>query len=85
MTRIAVVVLAALALAGCIKPQVVKVPVSVPCLTWVPERPVYEFGRGPMPAPDVAAKMLAKDFERADLYGQEWEAAAAGCLILRDQ
>jgi hypothetical protein len=88
--RALLVLLVLMLLAGCslFRPevQIVKVPVSVPCLKSVPERPEYLFPGMPEPVTEVqameAAKALARDFERADLYGRQWEAQAAGCIVL---
>ncbi len=78
----------ALALAGCAtEPRVqikeivntVEVPVKVPCVAKRPKRPVYSFGKGEKPSEKDMAAILAEDFEKADQYGRDWEAAAAGC------
>lgn len=72
-----------LLLAGCAtEPKIIKVPVATPCLSDTPKRPEYRYGKGPMPSPAEAAKRLATDFEAADQYGREWEAAAAGCVLI---
>lgn len=83
-----IVLIAALALAGCAtKPSTeqkvvtVQVPVRVPCIEKVPERPVYRTGSGEYPGEKAAAKILADDFEIAERYGSSWEAAAAGCIM----
>jgi hypothetical protein len=78
----------ATALAGCITPpkaEVVTVQVKVkePCIAQVPKRPAYQTGKGAYPGDAAAAKILATDFERAEQYGTDWEAASAGCLVLR--
>lgn len=86
--RIAVAVLAILMLCACQTAptvQEVKIPVAVSCLKEVPAKPEYWFGRGAMPAAAEAVKLLAKDFEAAELYGARWEAAAAGCVALMQQ
>lgn len=75
-----VLCIAAILLAGCdtMPPKTV----SVPCLKSVPAKPEYRFGAGARPSPGEAVKLLALDFEAADKYGLEWEAAAAGCVVL---
>ena len=86
-----IVALLALALSGCglfrHEVQIIKVPVEIACLKDVPDRPEYLFPvvKAPETPPEaaLAAKALAKDFEAADLYGRQWEAAAAGCIVLR--
>lgn len=78
--------IAAVLLAGCginpTKPEIqyVEVPVKVPCIERVPEKPVYRTGVGEYPGEKEAALILADDFEKAERYGVEWEAAAAGCV-----
>ena len=84
-----VVLGAIVALAGCAgrlepveKVTTVQVPVMVPCIEKKPERPAYRYGKGEWPGDKVAAMILADDFEKAEQYGHEWEAAAAGCLVV---
>lgn len=81
---------AIIALAGCagrLEPEQkvveVKVPVAVPCIEKYPARPVYGFGKGEWPGDKAAAMILADDFEKAEQYGTDWEAAAAGCKTLK--
>lgn len=83
-----VVLAAVVALAGCgwrqvPPPKVVTVQVKVkePCIASPPSRPPYQTGKGDYPGERAAAKALADDFERAEQYGHQWEAAAAGCLV----
>lgn len=82
----AIAALAVLLLAGCSlfhRADPKPVYVTVPCLKDVPVKPIYLFGKGAKPASDTeAARLLAKDWEEADLYGTAWEAAAAGCLVI---
>lgn len=72
--------ISAILLAGCgtMRPE----QVTVPCLKSVPVKPEYRFGSGAKPSSQEAVRMLALDFEAADKYGSEWEAAAAGCVVL---
>lgn len=56
--------------------------VKEPCIEREPVRPTYSFGKGEWPEGKDAAVVLADDFEKAERYGQEWEAAAAGCLVV---
>lgn len=86
----AAVVLAAAMLAGCAtKPPAarevveVKVKVKEPCIDKAPKRPQYQTGKGAYPGDAAAAAMLAADFEKAEQYGAQWEAAAAGCLVVK--
>lgn len=86
MMRVSVLLLAA-ALAGCAtKPQAarevveVKVKVKEPCIDKAPKRPQYQTGKGAYPGEAAAASMLASDFEKAEQYGAQWEAAATGCI-----
>jgi hypothetical protein len=78
-----------LAMAGCggrVQPEqkivTVQVPVIKPCIEKAPARPVYQTGKGEYPGEKAAAKILADDFEKAEQYGADWEAAAAGCLVV---
>jgi hypothetical protein len=61
----------------------VQVKVKEPCIDKVPRRPAYQTGRGEYPGEAAAAQALAADFERAEQYGVQWEAAAAGCLVVK--
>lgn len=85
----AAVVACALALAGCasgpVEQKVVTVQVKVqePCIDKVPRRPAYQTGKGEYPGDAAAAQALASDFERAEQYGIQWEAAASGCLVIK--
>jgi hypothetical protein len=85
--KVIAALLIALALGACAskpaKPQVTTVYVKVkePCIKSRPVKPVYQFGKGPMPSDKEAAAILTEDFEAAERYGNSWEAAAAGCVI----
>jgi hypothetical protein len=61
--------------------QIVNVPVYTPCVTDVPVRPDYEFGKLSL---DAAAGekvlALARDWPRGRAYEGKLEAAIAGCL-----
>ena len=91
--RICVAVLAAIFMAGCAstpdeppKATMVFTKVKEPCISKTPKKPVYRFGKGVRPKSDAAmAQVLAEDFEAAEQYGTEWEAAAAGCVITPPQ
>jgi hypothetical protein len=77
----------ALLLAGCAsQPEIryrdVQVYVKEPCITAPPVRPTYHYGKGKPPSDKEMALILAKDFEAAETYGSNWEAAAAGCLVV---
>lgn len=78
----------ALLLAGCAttapaqKVVTVHVKVKEPCVDKVPKRPSYQTGKGAYPGDAAAAQALAADFESAEQYGAQWEAAAAGCLVV---
>lgn len=80
----------ALLMAGCcLKPRIeyreVRVPVVVPCVESAPVKPVYQFGVNEWKDGREAAAALIRDFEAADRYAVEWEAAAAGCLKVEPQ
>lgn len=87
MKKIALISAAAL-LAGCMattrqpEPQVVEVfkVVRAPCVEKAPDKPVYLYGKGPMPDEKTRGAIMIKDLEAAQQYGTEWEAAAAGCV-----
>ncbi|KQQ32052.1 hypothetical protein ASF61_16715 [Duganella sp. Leaf126] len=71
-------------LAGCstVPPatQIVEVPVHTPCVKEVPARPVYEFDKLPLDAPDGAKILaLARDWPRGRKYEGALEGALAGC------
>lgn len=90
MIRVCATALAVLLLGGCAstpdEPQKVTMvftKVKEPCITKAPTRPTYKFGKGARPKSDTAmAQILAEDFEAAEQYGTDWEAAAAGCVSL---
>ena len=83
--------LATLLIAGCQasapveKAITVQVPVIKPCIEKVPARPTYQTGKGAYPGETAAAQILASDFEKPEQYGHDWEAAAAGCLVVPPQ
>lgn len=79
-------VLSTLLLAGCAStpaPQVVNVPVHVPCLGALPERPAPQFGTGPYPGDKEAAKLAVLDSLAFQGYATKLEAAMAGCLPIK--
>lgn len=87
---VAAVLAVAMALGGCSTAPVekvvtVQVKVKEPCISNPPARPAYQTGKGAYPGDKQAAAMLAADFEKAELYGTNWEAAAAGCLVVPPQ
>lgn len=63
----------------------VKIKVKEPCIDKAPTRPQYQTGKGAYPGDIAAAAMLASDFEKAEQYGVQWEAAAAGCMVVKAQ
>lgn len=87
MRKIAVLAVAAL-LTGCgatapaVKTDVVQVDkiVREPCIEKAPEKPVYRVGRDAALDARGKAEALIRDFEAAEQYGTDWEAAAAGCI-----
>lgn len=90
MPRLVAALAVALLAAGCTttaaptqKVVTVQVKVKEPCIDKAPKRPVYQTGKGDYPGEAAAASILAADFERAEQYGVQWEAAAAGCLIIK--
>lgn len=73
-----------LALAGCgtvpPAPVRVEVPVMVPCIGGVPERPAYEFDKLPAAATDGEIILaLARDWSRGRAYELKLEAIISGC------
>ena len=91
MTRFYVLAVAILlSLAGCataerriqVQTQEVKVPVKVPCVSGAPAKPVYQYGNGAWPGLSPALELAVADLEAAKQYGRDWEAAAAGCLMV---
>lgn len=86
MTRVGLIAFALL-LTGCVsnptKVEVVtvEIPVKMPCIDKAPERPAFRYGQGEWVGEKQAAMMLADDFEKAEQWGIQWEAAAAGCLF----
>lgn len=76
-------ILAAL-LGGCTTtppaPVRVEVPVMMPCVVDVPQRPVYEFDKLPPTATDGEIILaLARDWLRGRWYEGELEVVIAGC------
>lgn len=58
----------------------VKVPVPVPCVTAVPARPEYEFGKLTLAASEGEKVLaLARDWPRGRAYEGALEAVIAGC------
>jgi hypothetical protein len=78
-------------LAGCpgTTPRRADIPVSVGCLARVPSRPYLIFESLPAPKTDAEAadqvRVLWKEREAAINYGIQWEAAAAGCNVVREE
>lgn len=75
--------LSVLLLAGCAsppEPQIVKVPVHVPCLGPLPERPAVTFGTGPYPGDKEAAQAALLDSLAFQGYSTKLETAMAGCI-----
>ncbi|KAB8042540.1 hypothetical protein [Janthinobacterium aquaticum] len=77
-------VLLVVLLAGCASvppaPVHVEVPVVVPCIGEVPQRPVYEFDQLPASAADGEIILaLARDWTRGRAYEGVLEAVVAGC------
>jgi len=61
-------------------PQIVKVPVSVPCVGTVPARPEFEFAKLTPAATDGDKVLaLARDWPRGRKYEGDLEAVIAGC------
>lgn len=86
----AAVLLMCFLLAGCpgTTPRRAEVPVGVGCLSSVPSRPFLIFETLPAPQNDSEAadqvRVLWKEREAAINYGLQWEAAAAGCEVIRE-
>ena len=77
---VAIALLAVTLLSGCAsKPQIVEVPVSVPCLGAKVEAPEYKAGVGEYPGDSEAIKMLAADLVQAKAYATALIARMAGC------
>jgi hypothetical protein len=67
-------------LAGCAtKPVTVKVPVSVPCVGAVPDRPGSTFGAGKWPGDKAAAQATLIDAALWQGYATKLEVVVAGC------
>lgn len=83
----ALLISACLLLAGCASappaPVRVEVPVMVPCIGEVPQRPAYEFDKLPLTATDGEIILaLARDWPRGQKYEGELQAVIAGCNSL---
>jgi hypothetical protein len=80
------VILCALSLIGCttVPPVIAPSIVITPCMKVPPVRPAYVFSTSPKPTSELDAAILVQnlylDFQSADLYGRQWELAAAGCI-----
>ncbi|MGK5024579.1 hypothetical protein [Janthinobacterium sp. RB2R34] len=62
-------------------PVRVEVPVLVPCIGEVPQRPVYEFDKLPSTATDGEIVLaLARDWARSRTYEQTLQATISGCV-----
>lgn len=60
--------------------QTVEVPVYVPCVAELPQRPAFEFDKLSADASDGSKVMaLARDWLRARIYEGKLEAVVAGC------
>jgi hypothetical protein len=85
--RIIIALMALFMVAACAqkpaKPVVTTVYVKVkePCISKAPTKPAYKFGKGEPPGDKDMAIILTDDFEAAEQYGNEWEAASTGCVI----
>jgi hypothetical protein len=67
-------------LAGCAtKPVTVQVPVSVPCVGTVPDRPGSTFGAGKWPGDKAAAQAALIDAALWQGYAIKLEVVVAGC------
>lgn len=68
-------------LAGCgTAPQIVEVPVHVPCVKEVPARPAYEFDKLPLDAPaGEKVVALARDWVSGRKYESQLESVMVGC------
>lgn len=74
----------ALLLVGCASapqmPQRVEVPVFVPCVKTVPQRPVYEFDQlAPAASDGEIVLALARDWPRGRTYEATLQAIIEGC------
>lgn len=68
------------ALAGCAtKPITVQVPVTVPCVGALPERPGSTFGAGKWPGDKAAAQAALIDAALWQGYATRLEVVVAGC------
>jgi starvation-inducible outer membrane lipoprotein len=81
------IILLALLLAGCAAApapvtQEVKLPVYVSCVTAVPARPDYEFGKLTLTATDGEKVLaMARDWPRGREYEGELQAVIDGCRV----
>lgn len=88
--KLLVMLVLALAVSGCATnraagPETIKTvevlkKVKEPCISKAPVKPARKTGKGAYPGDAAAASTLASDLERAEQYGAQWEAAAAGCV-----
>jgi hypothetical protein len=71
-----------LLLAGCAaqKPVQVEIPVHVPCVEALPERPVNSFGQGEYPGDKAAAQRALTDSLAWERYSVLLEVELAGCV-----
>ena len=61
-------------------PVRVEVPVMMPCIGEVPQRPAYEFDKLPVTATDGEIVLaLARDWTRSQGYETQLEAVIFGC------
>jgi hypothetical protein len=68
------------ALAGCAtNPGTAKVPVSVPCVGAVPDRPGSTFGAGKWPGDKAAAQAALIDAALWQGYAMKLEVVVTGC------
>lgn len=69
-------------LTGCAvqKPVQVQVPVAVPCVEALPERPANSFGQGEYPGDKVAAQRALMDSVAWERYSVLLEVQLAGCV-----
>jgi hypothetical protein len=71
-----------LVLTGCAsqEPVQVKVPVHVPCIDKIPERPHSQFGNGEYPGDKAAAQAALLDAFAWEQYATLLEIQLAGCV-----
>lgn len=84
-------VLLSLLMIGCSnlrpKPEIIEVPVSVPCVKDRPVKPEYFFDKLGVPVTEAElaeqVRILWKDKEAAIAYGDLLEVATAGCQEMK--